>query len=821
MKIFSRIALLLIVLSFSSAKLMADAQVQIFHNSSDPAAAVVDIYVNGQKLPQLDDFKYRNATPYVPLPAGVDIVVTVANSTSTDVMDGVIKTFNLGKLEDNNEYIVVANGVVGTGFNAGEMGRDIDFDLKVLPGKRFAGMQTQIDVSIYHGVTDAGKVDVYIAKTGEEYPETPQAQNLNYGESTEFLSLNAGFYNIKLTAAANKELIIGEYNAPLTTAAGLGALVVASGFISPEDENGGVDESTYGFGLLAIAPQGFVIPIPQVDFASVQIIHNSADPLAQIVDIYINGLKLIEDLQFRNATAFLPVVAGEQVNISVNSSTSTVISDGVVKTFQLPALDVNAEYVVMANGVLADGFNEGESGRDIDFQLYAGAGKTTSDNDQSLDINVFHGSTDAPAVDIYTDLEGDALFSNLNYGEFTGLTNIPSVDYTLSVTVAGDKSTVAGQYTAPLSAPVGNITVFASGFLSSEDEQDGLDAENYGFGVFAALSNGNVVQLEKYEEQEYMPMVQIIHNSADPKAAEVDIYINGELALDNFAFRSATEYLPFMANTEYEVSINLPTSENVEDGQVSLVSLPMLEADMEYIVIANGVIGDGFNSGADGREIAFDLYITEGMSESDDESVVIVNAFHGATDAPAVDIYDNDGNELIIENLDYANDIGWTPFDPIDANLKVTANGSPETVVGIYSAPLSLFAGKSLYLIASGFLSPEDEQGGSSEQEFGVYAITAGGEVIKLDLFNSVNITLSEKSNLYPNPSSNQIEVKLDGAVSSSYKIFNNKSDLLLENNTTETDRLSIDLNSLTNGNYFVVIETNKGQVFKKFIVTK
>lgn len=823
MKLFSKIALIILAFSISTVNLLADAQVQIIHNSSDPVAAVVDIYVNGQKLPQLDNFSYRSATPYVPLPAGIDIVVTVANSSSTDVMDGVIKTFNLGKLEDNKEYIIVANGVVGTGFNAGEMGRDIDFDLIVRPGKRYAGKTNQIDVSVFHGVTDAGKVDVYIAKTGEEYSDVPQVLNLNYGESSDFLSLDAGFYNIKLTATSNKDLIIGEYSAPLTTASGLGAIVMASGFITPEDENGGVNATTYGFGLLAVAPLGLVIPIPQLDFASVQIIHNSSDPSAQVVDIYINGLKLIEDLQFRKATAFLPVVADETVNISINSSSSNGINDGVIKTFQLPALEANAEYVVFANGVIGNGFIEGEAGRDISFQLFAGAAKTKNNTNQTLDINVFHGSTDATPVDIYTEINGNPLVENLNYGEFSGLINVASNDYLLTVTIAGNKELVAGIYEASLSAPIGNITLFASGFINANEQQDGLDEEIYGIGLFAALSTGEVIELELFEEgEEDMAMVQIIHNSADPKLSEVDIYVNGELVLDNFAFRNATQYLPFMANTEYEISINLATSTSVEDSQMSLVTLPMLEGDTEYNLIANGVIGNGFNSGADGRDIAFNLFIIDAMSESFDESVVTINAFHGATDAPAIDVYNNDGNDLVIENLDYTNDIGLTPFDAFDVDLKLTAYGiTPQSVIGIYKAPLSMFLGESILIMTSGFLTPEDEQGGSSEQEFGVYAVTVNGEVIKLDLFNSVNRYLSNNSKLYPNPSSNQIEIELEGAVSSSYKIYNNKSDLLLENNTTETNRLSIDLNTLTNGNYFVVIETNKGQVFKKFIVNK
>jgi hypothetical protein len=75
-----------------SASAFAFSKLQIIHNAADPAASLVDIYVNEALL--LNDFAFRTATPFVTVPSGVNLKIDVAPSTSTSSADA-IATFNV------------------------------------------------------------------------------------------------------------------------------------------------------------------------------------------------------------------------------------------------------------------------------------------------------------------------------------------------------------------------------------------------------------------------------------------------------------------------------------------------------------------------------------------------------------------------------------------------------------------------------------------------------------------------------------------------------------------------------------------------------
>ncbi len=84
MKLLHYLFIGIVTMTFSST-FAQTARLQVIHNAADPGAAAVDIYLNGNLL--LDNFGFREATPYIDAPAGTPINIGVAGPNSTSAAD--------------------------------------------------------------------------------------------------------------------------------------------------------------------------------------------------------------------------------------------------------------------------------------------------------------------------------------------------------------------------------------------------------------------------------------------------------------------------------------------------------------------------------------------------------------------------------------------------------------------------------------------------------------------------------------------------------------------------------------------------------------
>lgn len=247
--------------------------------------------------------------------------------------------------------------------------------------------------------------------------------------------------------------------------------------------------------------QGGIVPLEELDFdvfagtpstdtANVQIIHNSADPLAQNVDIYVNGNLEFADVAFRTATPFVELGAGFPINIDIAPAGSTDVSESIYNLNT--TLTTNETYVVVANGVLDPSQFDSSVNSPIAFNLdvFEGA-QQTSTNAGETSILIHHGATDAPTVDVIeTSVPAGTLAEDISYTQFQGYVDVPTADYILNVEL-GDNSVVVATYEANL-ATLGTgdlaLTVLASGFLDPTANQGGAE-----FGLWAALPTGGAL----------------------------------------------------------------------------------------------------------------------------------------------------------------------------------------------------------------------------------------------------------------------------------------------------------------------------------------
>ena len=539
--------------------------------------------------------------------------------------------------------------------------------------------------------------------------------------------------------------------------------------------------------------------------ARVQVIHNSPTPT---VDVYANGALLLDNFVFRTATPFINVPAGVTVNLGIALGTSTSVKDTLVN-FPV-VLTAGKTYVVVAAGVVGNAATP--------FRLaIQDMGFETASAPTNVGIGLFHGSPDAPAIDILAGTS--AIFSNISFGKFGNYINVPAnATYNLAVTPAGAPATVVARYEANLSFWAGKTAiVFASGFLGSKDPNDRFEA-------WVALSNGGTFPLKALQEvagpkPKNEARLQVIHNSPTPT---VDIYVNGALLLDNFAFRTATPYISVPAGVTLNLAVAPGTSRTVADA---IATFPVkLDSGKTYVAVAFGVVGSTTRP--------FGIAVTDaGRELATSRTNVDINFFHGSPDAPTVDILA--GNSVIFNDIAYGT-FGTYISVPANATyrLGVTPGNDNNTFVARYDANVSFWAGKTAIVLATGFL------GAGSTTPFEPWVVLSNGGTFPLAAVrgligeggNNVNLrSKSAKSDfaVSPNPANERavVDFKLENETEVNIQVVNLAGQSIVNQHlgtlAKGDQQAQLDLSSLQTGYYIVRLQTADNVSTKKLVVNR
>lgn len=312
--------------------------------------------------------------------------------------------------------------------------------------------------------------------------------------------------------------------------------------------------------------------------------------------------------------------------------------------------------------------------------------------------------------------------------------------------------------------------------------------------------------------------VQVIHNSADQAASVVDIYLNGEKLIDDFAFRTASPFIDAPAGVNLNIAVAGPNSNSSSEALWS--NDYNLEDGKTYVLIANGMVSpDGYEP-----NIPFDIHVFDmGREEATMMDQTDLLVFHGSTDAPTVDVVEvGAGAGTIIDDFMYGDFAGYLELPTADYVLEIRDETGSQTVVS-YDAPLATLGleGTAITVVASGFLNPDNNSNGEA---FGLWvSLASGGELIPLPttITNVTESFIDESSIIvYPNPANDFIHVNYDLTASTDamIEIYNMVGVKVMSMNA-EGSQQKIDVSDLESGMYILSLRSGEQSIVKKLSI--
>ena len=297
-------------------------------------------------------------------------------------------------------------------------------------------------------------------------------------------------------------------------------------------------------------------------------------------------------------------------------------------------------------------------------------------------------------------------------------------------------------------------------------------------------NNGN----DENEVDANKAFLQIIHNVPDPLVNKVNISINGRPFTDNLTFRDATAFIEVPA--DMDVVIEVAPVLGFYDRRMNVQQRIRFDGGNRYTMMVSGVIRtQQFDRRMNGNAIkinVFSLAPTRIVSEEGDGFVDLI-AFHGSTDAPALDVLMPQINDQPVDDLSYANFTEYVSVPAFSGRVQMDVMDNTQTqMLGSFFGDLSLYNGQALTIFSSGFLDPRNNQNGAS---FGIFAVQPNGKVFELEKGNpenrsQVSVTVKRIVKLSPNPAESWVNIDLEGwetTVPLQIQLFSNDGKLVRE----------------------------------------
>ena len=164
------------------------SRVQFIHNV--PLPAPVDLSLDGVRLQS--GLEFRSATGYAVVAAGAHSAsIQVAGAPADQAI-----TFDLPTLAHESSYAVIAHGAATAPM------------VEILETRMTSLADNMVDAILVHGSADLGEVDVRTVDMSSDHAATMVlANNIKFGEATNYLALEPGLHNLQVKAAQGEEEI--------------------------------------------------------------------------------------------------------------------------------------------------------------------------------------------------------------------------------------------------------------------------------------------------------------------------------------------------------------------------------------------------------------------------------------------------------------------------------------------------------------------------------------------------------------------------------------------------------------------------------------